>query len=130
MRSLQVNVTCHNNGLGRNDGAVKKSARPRTFLVMAVVLALIRPVEGAPPPQLSKPQIEAAYLYNFTRFVEWPATVFANDRSPLVLGVLGQDPFGSLLDDLVSGERINGRPIIVRRFARVADVDDCHVLFI
>jgi len=88
------------------------------------------PLRGAAPLQLSKPQIEAAYLFNFARFVEWPGTVFADEHAPLVVGILGQDPFGSLLDDLVAGEKIHGRSLVVRRFTRVQEIGDCHILFI
>ncbi len=98
---------------------------------LAVFLAVVpAPTVKAAPPILSKSQVEAAYLYNFTRFVEWPSTVFAGDQAPLVVGILGQDPFGPLLDSLVAGEKIHGRPLQVRRFARVQDVADCQVLFI
>ncbi len=75
-------------------------------------------------------QIKAVFLLNFARFVDWPATAFATDTAPLELGVLGDDPFGSYLDDAVRGETINRRPIIVRRFRRAADMAHCHVLFI
>jgi hypothetical protein len=75
-------------------------------------------------------QIKAAFLYNFAQFVSWPAKSFDGPDSPLVIGVLGLDPFGPFLDQLVQGERVNGRPLVVRRFKSVAEVDRCHVLFV
>jgi hypothetical protein len=75
-------------------------------------------------------QIKAVFLFNFARFVEWPAGAFADDTAPVVVGVLGDDPFGSYLDEAVRNETANGRPIIVQRFRRVADVENCHILFI
>lgn len=75
-------------------------------------------------------QIKAVFLFHFAQFVEWPADAFTRPDSPLVIGVLGQDPFGPLLDEAVKGETIDHRPLEVRRFQRIEDVDRCHVLFI
>ena len=74
-------------------------------------------------------QLEAAFLFNFTQFVEWPATAFPAPDSPLVVGVLGEDPFGSYLDDIVRGEVINGHPLTVERYRNVQEIRTCHILF-
>ena len=75
-------------------------------------------------------QVKAAFLYNFTQFVEWPARAFPEDGAPIVIGVLGEDPFGSYLDELVAGEEMNGHQLIVRRFNQNDEIMNCHVLFI
>lgn len=75
-------------------------------------------------------QIKAAFLYNFAQFVEWPPNTFETDESPLVIGILGMDPFGTFLDDLVKGERVNGRTLLVERYATVDEMGECHVLFV
>jgi hypothetical protein len=75
-------------------------------------------------------QVKSVFLFNFTQFVEWPANVFARANTPLVIGVLGEDPFGAYLDETVRGETANGRPLIVARYRRVQEVGDCQVLFI
>ncbi len=75
-------------------------------------------------------QIKAAFLYNFAQFVSWPRESFAGPESPLIIGVLGLDPFGPFLDELVQGERVDGRPLIVRRFRDVDELGPCHVLFV
>ncbi|HEV7746112.1 MAG TPA: YfiR family protein [Pyrinomonadaceae bacterium] len=81
--------------------------------------------------QVSKEyQIKAAFLYNFSQFVEWPAGSFANAQAPLIIGVIGDDPFGSYLDDLVKGEKVNNHPLAVQRFHRVDEIKNCHVLFV
>jgi hypothetical protein len=72
-------------------------------------------------------QVKAAFLFNFLKFVEWPAA--AND-SPWVIGVLGHDPFGEVLDQTVLGKIVNGRRVEVRRYSRLNDVKDCNILFI
>lgn len=75
-------------------------------------------------------QIKAAFLYNFAQFVDWPPESFEGPESPLIIAVLGMDPFGAFLDDLVRGERVNGRPLVIRRFPTVEDLGRCHVLFV
>ncbi|HEX2861806.1 MAG TPA: YfiR family protein [Lacunisphaera sp.] len=74
--------------------------------------------------------LKAAFLYNFITFTEWPADAFHSSESPYVVGVVGEDPFGSALDEIVNGERIKGRPLVVRRFRRLDDLHNCHILFI
>ncbi len=80
-------------------------------------------------------KVKAAYLYNFAKFVEWPDNVFENDKAPFVIGVLGDDPFGRILDDTVKAKKIATRGIRVRRFHWSGERDrttlrSCHVLYI
>jgi len=75
-------------------------------------------------------EVKAVFLFNFVQFVDWPSDAFASTESPIVIGVLGEDPFGSLLDEVVKGEVVKGRPLVVARFRRVEDIKACHVLFI
>jgi hypothetical protein len=82
------------------------------------------------PGALRDYQIKAIFLYNFAQFVEWPPVAFPEEETPLVIGVLGEDPFGTDLDDAVKGEKLGHRALLVRRFRRVEDVGACHILFI
>jgi hypothetical protein len=75
-------------------------------------------------------QVEAVFLFNFTQFVEWPSSSFADAAAPLAICVLGDDPFDGYLDDTVRGESVAGRTLAVRRYHRVEDAGACHVLFI
>lgn len=75
-------------------------------------------------------QIKAAFLYNFAQFIEWPSGAFQNDNTPICIGVLGDNPFGSSLADTVRGETIHNRKVIVEYFHNVEDVKHCHLLFI
>ncbi len=75
-------------------------------------------------------QVKAAFLFNFLKFTEWPASAFPDAAAPLIIGVVGNDPFGRTLDDLVKGERIKQHPLVVRRFRSGEDCTPCHVLFI
>jgi len=74
--------------------------------------------------------IKAAYLYNFGRYIEWPAQSFPAKDSPFVIGVLGRDPFGPVLDEIARTKKMDGRTIVIRRFASVADVKPCQILFL
>lgn len=75
-------------------------------------------------------QVKAAYLYNFTKFIDWPATNFASADAPIVIGIVGEDPFGKTLDDLVKGESVRGHPLVVKRLEPGEDWRGCQVLFI
>lgn len=75
-------------------------------------------------------QIKAAFLYNFTQFIEWPTNAFPEAGSPLKIGILGNDPFGKTLDDLIRDEKVNGHPLTVSRHRRVEEVKGCHILFV
>jgi YfiR/HmsC-like len=99
------------------------------LLVCALLFSceLVSPVHSAPAAEY---QVKAAFLFNFAQFVEWPPSAFPQSQTPLVIGVLGEDPFGGYLDETVRGERVNNRPLSVRRYRRVEEIQTCHVLFI
>jgi hypothetical protein len=75
-------------------------------------------------------QVKAAFLYNFLKFVDWPAQSFANDSSPFIIGVVGNDRFNSAIDHAISGKTANGRQIVAKRFPSFRTVTYCHILFI
>lgn len=74
--------------------------------------------------------VKAAYLFKFGDFVEWPSAALPKPGKPFVIGILGEDPFGSVLDDLVRSHTIQGRPIQVRRYQRPEDVWEVQILFL
>ena len=75
-------------------------------------------------------QLKAVFLYNFAQFTEWPATAFADDKAPIIIGIVGADPFGSTLDDTVRGETVGGHPLVIEHYAHPADIKPCQMLFI
>lgn len=75
-------------------------------------------------------QVKAAFLYNFTRFVEWTPASFKAADSPFVIGIIGNGPFGIILDDIVKGEKAGGHQIMIRRYQNVKEIKDCHILYI
>ena len=91
---------------------------------------LLGNAEARSQPPASEYQVKAAFLFHFAQFVEWPAYSYESPGSPFIIGILGQDPFGTYLDQLVKGELIHGRPIQVVRYRDVREVGNCHILFI
>lgn len=75
-------------------------------------------------------QIKAAFLYNFTKYVSWPAGKFADEDTPLSLCVIGDDPFGPVLEQTVAGKTFNGRRILINRLQALDDLKYCHLLFV
>jgi hypothetical protein len=74
-------------------------------------------------------QIKAAYLYNFAKFVEWPAESFTNSQSPLVIGVFGQNPFGDEFQMIAKDHKINGRDIVFKPVSTAAEAQGVHLIF-
>ncbi len=77
--------------------------------------------------------IKAGFIYNFAKFVEWPATAFAQPDSPIVIGILGTDPFGNLIDRIVENKKIGARGFVVKRLKWGADLKElreCKILFV
>ena len=75
-------------------------------------------------------QLKAIFLYNFSQFVEWPAASFSSDQAPMVIGIVGKDPFGFYLEEAISGEKMNGHPLVIQRYANIDEIGACHILFI
>lgn len=79
---------------------------------------------------LSESQIKAGFLFNFTKFVEWPPEAFADPGVPIVLGIVGDSPVAELLIETAAGKTVNGRAVIVQRFKEGQDPRTCHILFV
>jgi hypothetical protein len=101
-------------------------------VTLALALGGLAAPDVAPAaPALSREyEVKAVFLYNFAQFVDWPGDAFASASDPLVIGILGEDPFGKYIDEAVRGERVNGRPIAIRRISRPEDAASCQILFI
>ena len=107
------------------------SRRPRGIRarVLGLVLALAC-ASWARAETAAEYQIKAVFLFNFTQFVTWPAGAFAKPDAPLVIGIVGDDPFGAALDAAVEGGTSGTHPLRVRRFKGGEPMTDCQVLFI
>jgi hypothetical protein len=100
----------------------------RVVLCGALGLVLLGSAGGAEAP--TEYQVKAVFVYNFSRFVEWPPQTFAAPNEPFVIGILGSDPFGARLDEAVRGEQINQHPLVVRRLRDLGEIGDCRILYI
>jgi hypothetical protein len=97
------------------------------------VIAEISILTAVTPPAMEGPEYnaKAGYLLKFTRYVEWPEGTFATSADPLIIGVLGTNPFGDVLEKTVQGLKSqDGRPIKVRLIATVEEAAKCQVVFI
>ena len=104
-----------------------RSALSGTMMLL-VSLSVIAVGAAAAPP--SEYDVKAAFIYNFAKYVEWPAGTRHDKTRSFVVGVLGTDPFGRSLDRALAGQKIEDRSVVVRRFKRIEEVSDCQILFI
>jgi hypothetical protein len=102
----------------------------RNFWMATLTLSSLFATGAAAQAEFNEYQLKAVFLFNFAQFVEWPEKAFAGADAPLVIGVLGTDPFGPVLDETVRDERIGGRKLEIHRYRRVEDVGICQILFI
>lgn len=98
---------------------------------MALLTALLASVllQAGQAPEY---QVKAVFVFNFAQFVDWPPPPDAvpDSAAPLVIGILGEDPFGGFLDATVRGEHLGARPFVLRHYENVEDIEECDILFI
>lgn len=99
-------------------------------LIGAVLVFAVTAPAGRPASALSEYQLKALFLFQLSQFVAWPAAKPSAADAPFVMGLLGDDPFGPMLDDLVRGETAAGRPITVRRISTPAEARSCQIVFV
>jgi YfiR/HmsC-like len=107
--------------------------RPRylaALLTMLLAIHLVATLPGHAQVALTEYQVKAAYLFNFLKFVEYPNESFADPLAPIVIGVLGDDPFGSALPQVVTGKTVQGRDLVTRSYRAGEDLRGAHILFI
>ncbi len=86
--------------------------------------------QAAEPAIANEYQVKAVCLFNFAMFAEWPDSVFAATNSPICIGILGVNPFGKVLEQVVKGEKIKDRKLEIKLFRKGENVKDCQILFI
>jgi uncharacterized protein DUF4154 len=87
-------------------------------------------VARAEPSAPTTPQVQAAFLFNFAKFVTWPNEAFQRSGDTLIIGVLGEDPFGVILEDTIRDKTVMGKKLAVKRFASIQDAAHSHILFL
>jgi YfiR/HmsC-like len=112
--------------------SLSSTAARRTLLLrMLGMLSVLALGFGCPAVAAERPEheVKAAFLYNFGKYVRWPKSMPEPD-SAFVIALLGTDPFGAALDEMVRGNRIDNRPVAVRRVSKLSELGACEVLFI
>jgi len=103
-------------------------------LRISVLLAVFCFTQGVPlcaqQTKAAEYAVKATYLYNFSRFVQWPADTSAAKGESFPICIYGEDPFGTVLDTILSGESIKGRPVVLKRVLKLQDALECRVLYI
>src|ERR1051325_11657923 len=87
-------------------------------------------LQTASAAEYTEYELKAGYLYQLALFIDWPQARFANAKSPIVIGVLGEDPFKKDLEKTIEGEKVNNRPVVLKRYKRPEDAREAHILFI
>lgn len=103
--------------------------RIHAFVFLLLSTAVAAPC--APSAEVSREYaIKAAFLINFAKYVSWPDGVFSTPTSPIVIGILGQNPFGAVLDKIVLKKTVGERSFTIARFPAVEDITPCQILFV
>jgi hypothetical protein len=109
---------------------LKAAGFPRTNWLAVLVCCLLLTGYVQTARAAAEYELKAAFLLNFAQFVQWPAESPASKSGPVILGVLGKDPFGPEIARALGDRTINGRHVIMRHFASLPEARNCHVLFI
>lgn len=128
MESTPVQLPRH----GRITGYAVRWKRGLMCLATAAMVCLATPHSaGTDAPALSGTQVKALFLFNFTKYVDWPSQAFTSPTAPLVIGLVGNPDLTEPLRTLVAGKTMNGRRIEIRSVTAAADSRTrCHILFL
>lgn len=108
---------------------VRRAAGAWTAGLAALAFALAAAPAGASQHDLEF-AVKANYLVRFAAFVQWPEANAGGPDAPVVICVVGEDPFGGLLDQAVAGQSANGRPLQARRLERIDARAGCHIAYL
>jgi hypothetical protein len=100
------------------------------FLIVLLSIHFVTRPEVQAQDAPSEYQVKAAYLFNFLKFVEYPNESFMDPLAPLVIGVVGDDPFGNALPQVVMGKTVQGRDLVIHVYRAGEDFRGAHILFI
>lgn len=98
--------------------------------LMLAVIAVACHAQGTESSDSSEYLIKAGFTYNFAKLMQWPVNTFPHSDSPIVIGVLGVDPFGGTLDEVLSGKKVDNHSFVVKHLKWGNDVKDCNILFV
>ena len=118
-------------GSGKRWRAARKH-RLKKITILILVLTAMNTTAGTqvPAQQPKHSQAKAAFLVNFVKFVEWPAEVFADNSAPIIVGVVGESPSRSAIEQEINGKTAHGRRLGIKRFPSFRSITYCHILFV
>jgi hypothetical protein len=99
----------------------------RSIFILLAAIVSAAPIRAQ---AFKESDLKAVFLYHLAQFVDWPPEAFPAAETPLVIGILGADPFGKALDEVAQNEMVKNRKLIVHRFRTVDEVKLCHILFV
>lgn len=100
------------------------------FIIKYALLTIMLTMMSVQKIPSKEYQVKAVFLFNFAQFVEWPEKAFIQKDTPLIIGVLGEDPFGSFLEEIIYNEKVEEHPLTIQYFNDINTVGDCHILFV
>jgi hypothetical protein len=80
------------------------------------------------PPVPTEYEVKAAYLCNFAEFVEWPGS--DGKESAVTIGILGDDPFGTALEEIAKNRAVQTKTLAVKRLSRIDDALSCQIVYV
>jgi hypothetical protein len=98
--------------------------------MVCAILALPSQAQTANSSDSSEYLIKAGFTYNFAKLMQWPESAFPQADSPIVIGILGSDPFGNTLDAVLAGKKVNARSFVVRHLKWGTDIKGCNILYV
>jgi hypothetical protein len=105
----------------------------RVFILTAVLVILgftPKLVAAADSPDTLEYRVKAGYLFNFAKYVEWPANALAANNDPIIIGVLDKSDAAAVIQQVLANKLVNDRPIIVKAVSAPSVTDNCHILFV
>jgi len=101
----------------------------RKLPLLVLLTSLVTRAQEAPTSEFD---VEAACLYHFAEFVTWPPETFAAPDSPIIIGILGDDPLGAALETTIKNKTFDGHPFQILRLdtKSLSGIRRCHILFI
>jgi hypothetical protein len=100
----------------------------RPILSAGILLILLTNV--AAEQSTDEKQLKVAFLANLAKFVEWPPNTFKNARDPIICCILGDGPFGRVLEESASRQIIDNRKFILHHISNPTQSNGCHMLFV
>jgi hypothetical protein len=97
-------------------------------LAVAIAAALVASAPAV--AEVSDLAVKAAFIPKFARYVTWPASAPAGKTGQMVLCIIGDDPFGNMLNQAIAGQSVDGRPFVVKRLSSAAGASDCAIAFV